>query len=278
MKSATVAKAAMAVLFLAEVLLVGQSLPNEPWRGAGAGVTGAFEGWFKNADGSYSLLIGYFNRNQREALDIPVGPDNHIDPEGPDRGQPTHFLPGRQPGMFVVSVPANFGKNKITWTLTADGRTTTIPASLHPDYEVDPFHEANGNTPPSLRFDEAGPVVLGPVGLNVERRATVGMPTPMTIWISDEGGGHRPSKAGPPVIVRWTKYRGAGRVDFDRERPEVETLASNNVGSRFRGKATATATFRDPGNYILRVLVNDTGGGGSQCCYAYGNVKVVVAP
>src|SRR5262245_1589495 len=70
-------------------LLAAQTLPLEPAHESGASVTGAFEGWFKNADGSVSLLLGYFNRNTKEEVDVPIGPDNHIDPGGPDYGQPT---------------------------------------------------------------------------------------------------------------------------------------------------------------------------------------------
>src|ERR1041385_6466765 len=84
------------------VPLFAVQLPLEPFRDSGASVTGALEGWFKNADGSYSLLVGYFNRNQKHTLDIPVGPNNHIDPGGPDQGQPTYFLPRRQIGRANV--------------------------------------------------------------------------------------------------------------------------------------------------------------------------------
>src|SRR5215475_288173 len=98
-----------------------------------SGITGAFEGWFKNSDGSFSLLLGYFNRDDKQEFDIPIGPNNRIEPGGPDRGQPTHFLPLRQWGMFAVRVPADFGQNKITWTITVNGKTSVIPASLHPD-------------------------------------------------------------------------------------------------------------------------------------------------
>ena len=38
-------------------------LPTAPLENAGQDVTGALEGWFKNPDGTFSLLVGYFNRN-----------------------------------------------------------------------------------------------------------------------------------------------------------------------------------------------------------------------
>src|SRR5216684_1663853 len=172
-----------AILIASGALMWGQPLPLEPAHESGASVTGAFEGWFKNPDGSFSLLLGYYNRNQKQEVDLPVGPNNRIDPGGPDRGQPTHFLPGRGWGMFAVKVPADFGENKITWTLVANGKSTTIPASLKPDYEVSPFFEAGTmNTPPILSFEENGPSVQGPLGLTVERSAKVGIPLPLTVW------------------------------------------------------------------------------------------------
>jgi hypothetical protein len=93
----------------------GQSgqLPMEPLHTAGQSVTPAYEGWFKNPNGGFSLLFGYFNRNMKEELDIPVGPNNNIEPGGPDQGQPTHFLAQRQWGLFTVTVPENFGTEKI---------------------------------------------------------------------------------------------------------------------------------------------------------------------
>src|SRR6266478_6036667 len=139
------------------VLLRAQRLPLEPLHDSGQGVTGAFEGWFKNQDGSFSLLFGYYNRNQKEDLEIPIGPNNRIEPGGPDQGQPTHFLPGRQWGIFTIKVPKDFGEQKLTWTLTVNGKTTVIPLSLNPLWEVEPFREASGNTPPFIGFSEAGP-------------------------------------------------------------------------------------------------------------------------
>src|SRR5438067_12855445 len=84
---------------LAGGALVLSQQPPEPRKQFGASVTGAFEGWFTNKDGSRAFLVGYYNRNSRQELDVPIGPDNRIEPGGPDMGQPTHFLPGRQFGM-----------------------------------------------------------------------------------------------------------------------------------------------------------------------------------
>src|SRR5690242_12305359 len=93
-----------------------QNLPLEPFHNSGQSVTAAFEGWFQNPDGTFSILIGYYNRNQQQELDIPIGPENRIEPGGPDRGQPTHFLPGRQWGVFTITVPKDFGDQQLTWT------------------------------------------------------------------------------------------------------------------------------------------------------------------
>jgi len=230
------------------VLAQGQPLPVEPVREAGSSVTGAFEGWFKNPDGSFSLLLGYYNRNQKQEVDVPVGPNNRIEPGGPDRGQPTHFLPGRGWGLFAVKVPADFGENKVTWTLVANGKTTAIPASLKPDYEISPFAEAAvGNTPPVLSFEENGPSVQGPLGLTIERTAKVGIPLPLTVWVSDDAkyttsSGLKPRNPNNPVTVRWTKYRGSGSVMFAKDRPEVEKLALPSHAASETAQPTALPT------------------------------------
>src|SRR6266700_940474 len=70
-----------------------------PIRERGSSITGAYEGWYYNKDGSVSLLVGYFNRNTKQELDIPIGASNRIEPSGPDQGQPTHFTAGRQFGV-----------------------------------------------------------------------------------------------------------------------------------------------------------------------------------
>src|SRR5438094_8004902 len=132
-------------------------LPLEPPHDSGQSITGALEGWFQNPDGSYSVLIGYYNRNTKQEFDIPVGPNNRIEPGGPDMGQPTHFGTGRGWGVFSIAVPKDFGTRKLTWTIVANGFTNAITLHTQADYVVEPFEDAaNKNTPPKVKFKENG--------------------------------------------------------------------------------------------------------------------------
>jgi hypothetical protein len=270
-------------------LVAAQGLPSEPSKQFGTSVTGAFEGWFDNSDGTRGFLVGYFNRNSAQPLDIPIGPNNRIEPGGPDLGQPTHFLPGRQHGMFVVPVPKGFtAEQRLTWTLVANGQTTSIPLRLHPDYLLSPLEDsAVKNTPPILRFTQNGPAIQGPMGAldKAEVRTTsAAMPLDLTLWIQDDakytsGTSAPPRSSRPPVTIMWSQYRGAGGVTFDKARPEVQKLPTGDAA--FNGKATASVRFAEPGDYVLQVTANDysgPGGGGFQCCWTTALMKVSVKP
>jgi hypothetical protein len=265
----------------------GQSgqLPMEPLHESGQNVTPAYEGWFKNQDGSFSMLFGYFNRNVKQELDIPIGPNNRIEPGGPDQGQPTHFLPRRQWGIFTVTVPQNFGNDKLIWTLVANGQTTSVPAHLDARWEIAPFVDVGiGNTPPVISFEEGGPSVQGPVGISTALDTTLRNPLTLNLWAADDAktfqGGKLPDT--PPVTVTWSKFRGPGAVKFTNNKPAVEKAVGKwKTPQAFSGKATTTATFSEPGEYVLRVVANDwsgDGGGGFQCCWTNAQVKVSVKP
>jgi len=259
----------------------------EPRRGSGDSITGAFEGWYYNPDGSRAFLVGYYNRNSRQEVDIPLGPNNHIDPGGPDMGQPTHFLTGRQWGMFSVQVPRDFKPDdSYVWTIVANGQTTSIPLRLKSDYVMSPFSEiAVGNTPPVIKFDQNGKTLQGPIATVAgapARTATVAEGLALPIFVTDDmkytSGTSAPmGRARPAVTLRWSKYRGPGTVTFDKPRPEVEKVAQSE--GMFSGKATATAKFSEAGDYVLHVTANDysgDGGGGFGCCWTTGLVKVTV--
>ena len=103
----------------------------------GQSVSPSYEGWMPNEDGSFTLYFGYMNTNWLEEFDVPIGPDNNIEPGGPDQGQPTHYYPRRNPFLFTVRVPKDFGTKELIWTLTTHGRTEKAYASLKTDYQID---------------------------------------------------------------------------------------------------------------------------------------------
>jgi hypothetical protein len=242
------------------------------------GVTPSFEGWFRNPDGSYTLSFGYFNRNYKEAIDVPIGPNNRIEPGGPDQGQPTHFLVRRQTGLFTVVVPKDFTpQQKVTWTITAHGQTNSVPGHIRPEWEIDALKEVtSGNTPPVLKFAPTGPTGQGPTGVSTTMNITLPGTATLTLWATDDDVKKREveNRKGPPVALNWSKFRGPGNVTFTETSPKFDAT----------GKATTTASFSEPGEYTLRALASDASGGqsaimagGFQCCWTNGYVKVTVS-
>lgn len=187
---------------------VGQTpspLPlSQTIRERGSSLTGAYEGWFYGKDGGTYALVGYFNRNTKQEFDVPVGPNNRIEPGGPDQGQPTHFLSGRQWGAFVVKLPRDLGTKRLSWTLVANGFTNIITLHTQADYIVEPYEDAaNKNTPPKIKFDPAGQVVTGPpIAIAATYTAAVGAPVALSAWVTDEG---------PKINVPETPAGGRGR-------------------------------------------------------------------
>ena len=255
----------------------GQGNPLSPVRERGQSVTPVFEGWYKNADGSYSLSFGYMNRNEAEVVDIPLGPANFVSPGEWDGAQPTAFHPRRHWGVFAVRVPADFGKKRVRWTLVVRGDSISIPGSLATQWEIDALQgeAGSGNTPPQLRFVASGPSGSGPGGVYAEpRTVAVNVPLSIDVWATDDGTA-RPTaggagRAGIPVTLTWFKHQGTGAVTFGAISPKVDGA----------GKASTTATFAEAGSYILRVRANDASGvasaGHAQCCWSNAFVKVTV--
>src|SRR5262245_32929820 len=267
------------MLAAAVAAVAAQQLPLEPIRERGQGVYPVYEGWYKNADGSYTFLLGYFNRNAKEAVDVPIGPNNKVEPGGPDLGQPTHFDPRRGWGVVTIKVPADFGTKKLVWTINVNGLNASVPMHLDPNWFVEPFEDAaSKNRPPALRFEPSGRPFLGPPeGIRAELTATVGESLPLTLYATDVKptanlSQRERSAARERLDLKWSKFRGPGSVVFGEARPRV---------AKPDGRATTTAGFDRPGQYILRVEANDEtgdGGGGFQCCWTSVHVQVIVRP
>ena len=59
----------------------------------GQNIAPAFEGWEENPDGTFDMIFGYLNRNLDEFFHIAVGPNNNVEPGGPDQGGRRIFSP-----------------------------------------------------------------------------------------------------------------------------------------------------------------------------------------
>ncbi len=258
-------------------IFAGQ-LPMEPVPRSGGGVTPVFEGWYVNADGTRTLSFGYFNRNSEEIVEIPVGANNGFETGEVDRGQPTYFLPRRNWGVFGVKVPADFGSQRLIWTIVIRGKTYSIPGHLERGYYIDALEGEAGaeNTPPVIKFNPDGPEARGPGGIfGPPLTISADAPINLTIWASDdartESWRRQPADS---LHITWYKHQGPGDVSFSNAAPEVDRAAG--------GKATTTARFSDPGRYTLRVLANDVSGtyaaGHAQCCWTNSFVRVTVTP
>ena len=278
----------------------------EPLGAKGEAIFPAFEGWGPDKNGDNVLLLGYYNRNKTQELDIPIGPDNRIEPDGPDYGQPTHFYPSRQHGVFAIKVPKDFGTKKLTWTLAANGQTSVVSFWLNPPYWINFFkHPANGNEPPIIKFSPDGPTMTGPpVGIAQTLSGTVGQKLALTLWASDfptqntegeealaarnrassaarqvdavaivggqvigsGGRGGAASSATPPPDITVNWRKHRGPGDVVFEQNRIPLVTKRDA--KLFLEATTTATFSAPGEYIIRAQINDTSGdgGGGEQC------------
>jgi len=232
----------------------------------GQNVVPVFEGWERNADGSFNFVFGYMNRNYEEEIDIPVGPYNSLEPGGIDQGQPAHFYTRRQQYVFKVRVPKDWGSKDLVWTLTSHGKTEKAYATLMPTWEIDAgTYQQNRGGPgdlgepddaPSIRLDGAA-----------TRSIAAGASLALDAFVVDDGRPtNRPSQSGSSArvegpltqaVVRldrgvrlgviWIVYRGdATAVTFNPRKVPVAD-----------GKASTTVRFSAPGTYVLRGYADD---------------------
>jgi len=233
---------------------------------SGQNVVPYFEGWIRNADGSFDLVFGYFNRNWQEELAIPAGPDNKFEPGAPDRGQPTYFLPRRQGWVFRVRVPADFGKQVLTWTIKANGKTETAYGELLPIEEItERIIMTRGNLNPGEGDPNKPPAIV----IAAAATAAAGQPVSLTANVTDDGlpkprvpvqrtvasdatriQAQANSSAAPRprgLTVTWMQLRGPAKVTFD-------PAGSIPVAG---GAVVTAARFPSPGVYAVRATAND---------------------
>jgi hypothetical protein len=289
---------AIATLLLSVAILPLKAAAQSPRQGGN--IAPAYEGFVRNADGSFDLLFGYFNRNWEEEIHVPVGPDNRIEPGGPDLGQPTHFFPRRSQFVFRVRLPADFGDGEVVWTLTSNGVTERAYGTLRPEYAVDDVvMSANfgaggqtgfnaqlaGNQPPevSLESDARLTTRVGEPVTLIAIATDDGKPGRRAIPASTVGQSQFVPDSATGLRLSWFHYRGPGNVTFDPPQAKVWQDRRSGMNSPWSpGWATpdipsenrwiARATFDEPGTYVLRALAHDGG------LVDYEDVTVVVTP
>jgi hypothetical protein len=242
---------------------------------SGRNVVPYLEGWIRNPDETFDFVFGYYNRNMQEELAIPAGPSNSVMPGGPDRGQPTWFVAGRQAGrqarIFRVRVPKDWGDKTLTWTLTANGRTESVVAKLVPAEEINEhMMVAKGNN--TTMMGETDTNQPPTISVTPVASATAGVPLTLTALVTDDGlpkppkpvpprpvstaadgrfqaqrNSTGPARAFPGLRVIWLEYRGPAKIAFE-----------TNPISVANGKAVTTARFTAPGTYTLIATADDT--------------------
>jgi hypothetical protein len=284
-------------------------------------VSPAFEGWWENEDGSYKLFFGYMNSNWEQEFNIPVGPDNYFTLSEPgaqddlskdfynfanaDYGQPTHFYPRRNPFLFTVDVPAEFGQQDLVWTLKTRGKVHRAYATLKSDYMIDPQVISTevggdyGSLADSLRTN-----ISPELRVEGETRRTVRAGQTLALAAIANDPDNLPSRrgnrapttldqlyrppssivaiSGPGLRFSWSVYRGpAKQVSFMPAQFKTWTdtrVYSNSPWSPpfqipevpANNRWTTDVTFNEPGEYVLRGIASD----GSM--FTYENIYITV--
>jgi hypothetical protein len=232
----------------------------------GQNVVPVFEGWVRNPDKTVTMVFGYFNRNWEEELIIPIGPNNNITPGGPDRQQPTYFLPRRNRNIVLVKMPKDYTKGDVIWTLTVNGKIEKAYGSLIREEEIteqavrtggsinvdsddsDNAAEAETVFPPSIKIASVPPTAATET---ITLHAIVSdNPTPPKERIF--------ANRSPGLRMSWMQLRGPAKA---RIRTVTTQLAPESGATRVvNGSATATVTVNEPGTYVLRGIVTNRAG------------------
>ncbi len=276
---------ALSVLGTAAALVVSPPAGAQaPARGQS--ITPVYEGFWRNADGSFELLFGYYNRNWDEEIDVPVGAGTSLEPGGPDQGQPAHFFPRRNQFVFKVHVPADFGSKEVVWSVTSNGTTEKAYGTLRPAYAVDEtvmmanfgaggqtgFHpEMIGNKPPKLTI-EGAKTLTAKVGVPLALSAVAtddGKPS-ARVMLALPGQSHFLPNTATGLRLSWFGYRTSGQVQFDPPQTKVWEDKRDGGNSPWStgwktppvpagNQWSVRATFSAPGTYVLRALAHDGG-------------------
>src|SRR4029077_4602258 len=112
-------------------------------------------------------------------------------------------------------------------TMWANVETQSIPFTLNKGYPISPYKELGmGNQPPVLAFSQGGAKVTGPpLATAATFTGMVNQPVAINVWVEDpkspndtEAGGGGRGFAAAVATVSLHKFRGPGKVTFDKAR------------------------------------------------------------
>ncbi len=207
-----------------------------------------------------------------------------------DRGQPTYFYPRRQQFVFGIQVQENFVGKELVWSVTHNGETRTAVGTLEREniWAVDEgvwgANRGRGtsgrteieyaNQPPAIRM----------VGVEGQLSTTIGRPLMLRVFASDDGlpgpydrerrrameslpnnlptvggGIGRNSPKSQSMVnyvaadetglaLTWLVYRAPGQVIFESSVAPLKVTGEEKM---------TTATFTQPGTYVLRAYADD---------------------
>lgn len=272
--------------------------PLRPAPPAGIPVIPFMEGWYGNDDGSVVVSFGYHNRNS-EAVTIPMGDGNRIEPASLGGMQPEIYFPGRHHGVFAVTIPAASADTTVWWHLSSANQDLKVPGERGSTaYELDRNPRPQGSVQPLIAFSERGPSGSGPEGIVSDRdlQASVGEPIILEVWTEDPSKRDRndPRFRNPlDTRVSWYKHQGPGDVTFTAHE-SMEFIDAGGISvlgliptprhavwvEEGAGAARVNATFSMPGEYMIRARLDNwrssDSDGLDQCCWSNAYQRLLV--
>ena len=246
-----------------EIALSNQIWSAEVIRPHGQPVIPLYDGWYPNEDGSKTICFGFFNMNTEEAIDVALGEGNYLetDFEGLNLeavNVPTHFdpLPPRYRHIFcafTVTVPEEFSvNNRVTWHLTANGQSLSVPGKVIPPYVLDePSSLGRGDIAPLVTLAD-GSSARGRTGIVAAEaiQARVNQPFTLSATVEHPDG---------VVWAGWSHHSGPGQVLFEQQ--EFEVLSGTPSQARVK--------IDEPGEYLIRMqTIDDTAAFEFYCCHS----------
>jgi len=223
-------------------------------KASGDMIIPVFNGWIGNEDGSVTMLFGFANRNREEIVDIPLGPNNFLEPAQFDGMQPTHFpiydrggfVGINERGAFAVTVPADMAGTEVVWTLKYAGYENSVPGrATSTTYEMSAGERAYGTLAPAIRFEKDGPESISRVGIMAERvAASVGNPVTLSVFVQDPA-----NRSNYPALIS-----GSDRAEE----------GNDEAGADDWTHVQTQATFWEPGDYVVRLRVDNFSAPASQ--------------